>query len=129
MVIRNHKYFVFSGHCRYESSMKAASISSHEHVDLSIESFKNAIAKQPIAIGLYANGNFQRYAGGIFEDSSCPQNKANHAVIAVGYDSTEEYWTIRNSWGGNWGEDGHIRIAMGQNTCNCEETESTIPNI
>ena len=84
--------------------MKAASISSHEHVDLSIESFKNAIAKQPIAIGLYANGNFQRYAGGIFEDSSCPQNKANHAVIAVGYNSADEYWTIRNSWGGHWGE-------------------------
>ena len=113
----------------YDSSMKAATISSHEHIDLSIESFKNAIAKQPIAIGLYVNNNFQRYAGGIFEDSSCPQNRANHAVIAVGYDSEDGYWTIRNSWGGNWGEDGHIRIVMGKNTCNCEQTESTIANI
>jgi len=125
----DYPYYGYQGNCEYDSSMKAASISGHEHVDLSIESFKNAISKQPIAIGLYVNTNFQRYGGGIFEDSSCPQNKANHAVIAVGYDSLEGYWTIRNSWGGSWGEDGYIRIVMGQNTCNCEETESTVANI
>merc|ERR1712062_677914 len=46
----DYPYSAHEGHCRYESSMKAASISSHEHVDLSIESFKHAIAKQPILL-------------------------------------------------------------------------------
>merc|ERR1712228_827858 len=44
----------------------------------------------------------------------------NHAVINVGYDKTEGYWLIRNSWSTSWGESGHIRMARGKNTCNIE---------
>uniref|UniRef100_A0A7S3IB78 Peptidase C1A papain C-terminal domain-containing protein n=2 Tax=Anophryoides haemophila TaxID=46462 RepID=A0A7S3IB78_9CILI len=35
----------------------------------------------------------------------------SHAVTLVGY--TEEYWIVKNSWGKYWGEDGYIRIKMG----------------
>lgn len=126
----DYPYRASDGHsCKYEDSMKAASISSYKHVHTDVDSFMDAMASQPIAIGLYVNSNFQRYSGGIFDDPSCPQNKANHAVIAVAYDTNEGSWTIRNSWGGHWGEDGHIRIVMGKNTCNCEKTESTVPQI
>ena len=45
--------------------------------------------------------------GGSFDEDdiySCPSNSsANHAVVIVGYDDTEGYWIVRNSWGAGWG--------------------------
>jgi C1A family cysteine protease len=49
----------------------------------------------------------------------------NHAVLLVGYNDDVEgkYWIVKNSWGkylflieGNWGEQGYIRLKLG-NTC------------
>ena len=63
------------------------------------------------------------YESGIFSKEGCSTIESllfNHAVNIVGYDKKEKYWIIRNSWGPEWGEDGYIRIEMGQNTCNME---------
>lgn len=54
------------------------------------------------------------YGGGIY-NGYCGQ--PDHAVVAVGWgvENGVEYWIIRNSWGPDWGEQGHIRIqANGQ---------------
>lgn len=55
--------------------------------------------------------NWKSYASGIFNNCD---TKINHAVFMVG--SSEQAWTIKNSWSPLWGEQGFIRLAKG-NTC------------
>jgi cathepsin L len=68
--------------------------------------------KGPIAISLAAGGfKFQLYGGGVM--SNCNDYVMDHAVQLVGYgtDNGKDYWLVRNSWGGSWGEKGYVRIA------------------
>jgi len=56
------------------------------------------------------------YRSGIM--STCGKS-VDHCVQAVGVDTgVGGYWKVRNSWGMLWGENGYIRLAYGQNTCN-----------
>lgn len=36
----------------------------------------------------------------------------NHGVVAIGWGTEDgtDYWLLRNSWGGRWGLNGHIKI-------------------
>lgn len=69
--------------------------------------------KGPVVVSL-DGGNWFGYSSGVF--SGCAKDTVvNHAVLAVGYGkdtgkSNKDYWTIRNSWGKDWGENGHMRI-------------------
>merc|ERR1712194_732852 len=76
--------------------------------------------KGPTSIGVAANDDWQTYVGGVMDVDTCPADRPDHAVQAVGVVLSAEtpYWIIRNSWGADWGEDGFIRITYGDNTCN-----------
>merc|ERR1712087_924824 len=67
--------------------------------------------KGPISISVAAGGlGWQLYFGGIMSGSK--NYDMDHAVQLVGYgtDGGKDYWLVRNSWGGSWGEKGYIRI-------------------
>jgi len=73
------------------------------------QALETAIATQgPVSVTVAAN--WGRYGGGIFQggctSTSC---SLDHGVVAVGYD--KDYWLVRNSWGGRWGEEGYIRLS------------------
>lgn len=68
----------------------------------------------PLSVCIDAN-SWNSYIGGIM--ATCGTS-VDHCVQAVGVDaSAGGYWKVRNSWGTSWGENGHIRLAYGQNTC------------
>jgi hypothetical protein len=46
------------------------------------------------------------------------------AMLLVGYNSnsTGDYWIIRNSWGTNWGDNGHLYLKISDNLCQSTKT-------
>jgi len=121
-----------AGTCKFDNSAIVATLSSYDTVMVWYEG-TDGLAQSindngPHATYLYVNDNFRNYAYGIFDDPSCPTNTYNHAVINVGYDTDAGYWLIRNSWGSGWGDLGHIKMAIGKNTCNVENN-AWVPKI
>ena len=75
---------------------------------------KRVVAQQPVSVAIQANLlSFRYYSSGIYSDQNCGNN-IDHGVLIIGYgyDDTYDmdYWTIKNSWGSDWGENGYIRI-------------------
>jgi cathepsin L len=69
-----------------------------------------AVTEGPVAVSVGAS-DWHSYSNGIFD--SCSKDAViDHAVTLFGYgkEDGKNYWLIRNSWGGRWGEDGYIRL-------------------
>jgi len=99
--------------CAASSSKTSWKINGFVDVPQNVSAqLKAAVALNPVAVAIEADGFwFQFYFGGIF-NSSCGTN-LDHGVLAVGYgtESGQNFWIVKNSWGGSWGESGYIRIA------------------
>ncbi|CAG9840525.1 unnamed protein product [Diabrotica balteata] len=76
-------------------------------------SINNAAKVGPISVLVAAKLWTDNYMGGVYNNTNC--GRIDHAVLAVGY--TDEYFIVKNSWGTQWGENGYIRIARGNNIC------------
>ena len=68
-----------------------------------------------VAIGVVSS--FHSFKSGVYSGSGC--TRINHAVDVVGYGTQSgiPYWQVRNSWGANWGDKGHIKMRRGSNMC------------
>lgn len=105
-----------TGACKVNSSLGVVKVSSYTQVAASSTAIKSAINLKPVSVAIEADTYaFQTYSTGILT-TGCGTN-IDHAVVAVGYGSN--YYIVRNSWGGSWGESGYVRIAMteGLGTC------------
>ncbi|XP_069680512.1 cathepsin O-like [Periplaneta americana] len=82
----------------------------------------------PVSVAINAL-NWQNYLGGIiqFHCDASPQH-INHAVQIVGYELNTEvpYYIVRNSWGPEFGDDGYLYIAVGENLCGLATEVSTV---
>lgn len=71
-----------------------------------------AVLQQPVSVAVQAPLDMQLYVSGVY-DGTCG-SVVNHAMVAVGYGVDEvtglQYWKLRNSWGGGWGEGGYVRV-------------------
>jgi C1A family cysteine protease len=102
-----------TGTCTFASSKVALKIAGFKTIAAGETHLEAALNDGPVSICLAAT-KFQTYTGGIL--STC-DNNVDHCVQGVGYDSSANYWSVRNSWGTGWGEKGYIRILRGKDLC------------
>ena len=60
------------------------------------------------------------YAGGVLAACGGGRRVVNHCLQVVGVAVRADgsgWWRLRNSWGSDWGEAGHVRLAFGRDTC------------
>ncbi|OWZ13105.1 Cysteine protease [Phytophthora megakarya] len=109
-----------------DSSCNAQDPGLKGYSDLSDENeLLSALDEHPVIVAVASGNNvWKQYTGGVV--SSCDTDNLDHAVVAVGYDSSSI--KIRNSWGTYWGEDGYIRLARSSSsggTCGVTSDMST----
>jgi xylem cysteine proteinase len=79
-----------------------------------------------------ATRQFMYYSGGVITNCGPASAQLDHAVTSVGYDTTATtpYILIRNSWSDRWGEKGHVRIGIGNNSNVCKHrTTVSYPSV
>ncbi|XP_078173102.1 thiol protease SEN102-like [Carex rostrata] len=106
-----YPYTVQEGICH--ASNPVVTIDGHENVPHNNEkALLNAVANQPVSVSIEASGRpFQFYSMGVFM-GPCGTD-LDHGVAVVGFGFTEDgtkFWTMKNSWGIDWGEGGYIRM-------------------
>ncbi|CAI5465067.1 unnamed protein product [Closterium sp. Yama58-4] len=98
-----------------------------------------AVQRQPVVVQIEATAtSFQDYDGlSKYQDPACFTYNLNHVVLLVGYrlvgkdsrfpNMAPPYWIIRNSWGPDWGDGGHMRMDIqgGDGVCGI----NTLPGI
>jgi len=119
--------------CTYSAANSAASIRSFVDVisgnetDLLVAAYVG-----PVSIAIDASqSSFQFYDGGVYSDPMCQNDLADldHGVLVVGFDSYNEFWIVKNSWGMDWGTEGYILMAMNDDNMCGIATYATLPKV
>merc|ERR1711862_439327 len=96
----SYAYTARDGSCKssYTTGIPKGGITGYKNVGSSSSSLMSAIEQNPVSVAIEADQNaFQGYSGGIIS-SGCGTN-LDHGVLAVGYDSSQGYFLVKNSWG------------------------------
>jgi len=81
----------------------------------------------PLVLSFEPKEDFMYYKSGVYRSGPNKIHQeweqVDHAVLLVGYGTDKSqgaYWTMQNSWGNDWGEDGYFRMARGTDESGCE---------
>jgi len=79
-------------------------------------SLQSALQTGPVSVAVEADqSSFQRYSSGILS-SGCGTS-LDHGVLAVGLNTAQGYYLVKNSWGSSWGDSGYLKISTSGNVC------------
>ncbi|CAH1254878.1 TINAGL1 [Branchiostoma lanceolatum] len=114
---------------KYQSS-PAYKISNKEE-----DIMKEIMTNGPVQATMEVKPDLFSYRSGVYRHTELAQGEPPeyrrrgwHSVRIIGwgvemsnpYQAPIKYWTVANSWGKQWGEDGFFRIVRGENECQIE---------
>jgi len=92
----------------------ASKIGAWGSVSGNLTAIKTALVKYgPLPIAYMVYEDFMHYKSGIYSYTT-GKRLGGHAVLLVGYNDAEKYFSVKNSWDTTWGEQGFFRIAYSQ---------------
>eukprot|EP00415_Alexandrium_ostenfeldii_P001622 UN1622 len=109
-----------SSSCGADGSKEQVFIDSWISISTDEDQIAAALMKYgPLSIAINAGvAGMEFYKGGISrpKEWECPANRINHGVNLVGFgvENGTKYWTVRNTYGAKWGEEGYYRIIRGE---------------
>merc|ERR1739845_126901 len=109
-----YPYTATDGSCRASSVSKtlaAGAVAGYQSVGKNNAALQSAITSGPVSVTVDADNSWQSYRSGVLSKSCGIFGQIDHAVIAVGYDTSADTFKIRNSWGASWGEAGYVRVS------------------
>merc|ERR1712242_205325 len=109
-----------AGNCVADPANSVGKISNCGATTKNSESELTSALAQVGAMGIAIDAGgigFQLYSGGVYVSNTCSSSRLNHAVTAVGYGNLDgqDYFTVKNSWGTVWGDQGYILMAANRN--------------
>lgn len=126
----SYPYQGVDGTCK-TTCKKVVTISSFTDVPTMNETaLQLAVINQPVSIAVEADQSYwQNYEKGIVTSAGCGTN-LDHGVLIVGYgtENNVDYWIVKNSWGGSWGESGYIRLIRNKDECGLA-MDPSYPNV
>jgi len=84
------------------------------------------VERGPVVMSFEPKEDFMYYKSGVYKSGARKIHQeweqVDHAVLLVGFgaDRGQDYWTLQNSWGTDWGEHGYFRMARGIDESGCE---------
>jgi len=105
-----------SGTCQFNQANVDAQVTGQASISGESGLYAQASTAGPVSVCVDAS-SWQYYTGGVL--TTCTNN-VDHCVQLTGYTNYGQsgaYWNVRNSWAANWGENGYIWIAIGQDLC------------
>jgi C1A family cysteine protease len=67
----------------------------------------------PLVTTMDVYNDFYSYTSGVYSYTSGGY-EGGHAVLIVGYNDAGQYFIVKNSWSGGWGESGYFKIAYSE---------------
>ena len=98
-----------------ENGIKNAEYVNYVTVGRTDSALQEASYSAVLAVAMVVDQDFFGYGSGVY-DGCRSGGTVGHAVTLTGY--TQSYWTVKNSWGRNWGLKGYVRFSRARsNIC------------
>jgi len=127
-----YPYTGADGNCQFQKADVVASIGGFKYAtEADDESTlkSNLVSWQPVSVCVDAS-KWQDYQSGVMTREECAfVNVLDHCVQLVGYETNapKPYWIVRNSWNTDWGIEGYIWLAYGDDVCGISH-DATVPD-